>query len=221
MRAFHIAPIAVAVSLTVSAAHTNAAAQLPQQRPLSPTQELFVFAGREHHGSMSSFSTSTCLGSGCGGSEALQCGTGSTALYWLINAVSPTALRYTTWFERACIGHDMCYRHGYVTYGRSRTYCDDQFYERMKAICEDPKILIVLTGGLSLADCLVGAFNFYRTVQNLGEGPYKREDSTCCEYEVRLKAARGLQFQWERVPATTTACRRFDPSPAALIFISL
>ena len=88
-------------------------------------------------------------------------------------------------FHDACVLHDKCYRHGWKTYGISRTQCDNSFKSRALNECSDSAgdiFFIAATFGAWLAACKSAAFVYYRGVQNFGESSFHRQNGTCCEY---------------------------------------
>lgn len=94
----------------------------------------------------------------------------------------PSLMIFNSVFYEACVAHDYCYRHGYATYGKSRSSCDDDFYHDMLDLCGNYAISGVLnTVGVSVA-CSYAAALYYQGVHHLGQSAYKAAGSTCCWY---------------------------------------
>ena len=103
---------------------------------------------------------------------------------WIVRGLTniPGAY-YEDKFGSACVVHDYCYRHGYKTYGQSRTYCDDSFYRTIKRTCDDIDAATYISLGLTNAGCYAAAEAYYKAVQNFGEPQYHRSDGTYCRYD--------------------------------------
>ena len=84
-------------------------------------------------------------------------------------------------YHPACVTHDFCYRHGFVTYGVTREQCDAEFLQDMKQACGG-------FGGLGRLDakeygiCHLAASQTYETVRRKGEPHFRTTGSTYCEY---------------------------------------
>lgn len=84
-------------------------------------------------------------------------------------------------FHSACVTHDFCYRHGYVTYGATREECDAVIYTDMKTACGG-------SGGLGVLDvkkfgiCQVAASQTFEAIRRYGEKHFLTTTSTYCEY---------------------------------------
>ena len=84
-------------------------------------------------------------------------------------------------FHGACVRHDLCYRHGNVTYGLSRERCDDEFYENMKDACAGTANLGMLDPA-DYAKCQLAANQTYEAVRSHGEKHFKLGSGSYCEY---------------------------------------
>ena len=111
----------------------------------------------------------------CGEQEPLGCSIPQTVL--IIEEYSRQADK----FHSACVTHDLCYRHGNITYGLSREECDDEFYENMKAACAGTANLGILDPE-EYAKCQLAANQTYRAVKKHGEPHFKLGWGSYCEY---------------------------------------
>jgi hypothetical protein len=93
--------------------------------------------------------------------------------------------RYQDYFYRSCEQHDYCYRHGAVTYGKSRTACDYDFLQDMQEQCHPDHFvkLALAAGSDDYATCNAVAMEFYLAVQQYGANRFKSTNSTYCEYD--------------------------------------
>ncbi len=87
---------------------------------------------------------------------------------------------YDKTFHKACVKHDLCYRHGYITYHRSRKKCDDDFLKDMNKICR--KKPLPLRPG-----CYSASLIYYKAVQKLGDDSFRKKNSQICYYETKYK----------------------------------
>jgi hypothetical protein len=85
-------------------------------------------------------------------------------------------------FHPACVTHDFCYRHGYITYGVSREACDDTFYADVKKACAGPYGLDLLDIEQS-AMCKLAADQTYNAIRRYGEPHYQTTTGRYCEYQ--------------------------------------
>jgi hypothetical protein len=85
-------------------------------------------------------------------------------------------------FQPACVAHDFCYRHGYITYGESREECDNTFYADIKKACAGPYGLDRLDIEQSII-CKLAADQTYNAVRHYGEPHYKTTTGSYCEYQ--------------------------------------
>ena len=112
----------------------------------------------------------------CGGGKPVGCSIPEVVLL-----LSEDFERQAEKFRKACVSHDFCYRHGYVTYGENRGSCDDTFYEDMKASCQT-------LGPLSILDakefgmCRAAAAQTFEAVKRYGEPHFQTAGSSYCEY---------------------------------------
>ena len=115
----------------------------------------------------------------CGGAVPLGCSIPEVLTMW-VSVVE----EYQREFHDACVFHDFCYRHGYITYGMNREQCDADFLENMKRIC-DVKLVSweFVTDPLNEGKCLVAAANLYQGVRRYGEEYFRIDNSTYCEYQ--------------------------------------
>ena len=84
-------------------------------------------------------------------------------------------------FHRACVLHDLCYRHGAATYDLSREACDAEFYDNMKSACKGAAGLGVLDPE-DFAKCRFAALQTYEAVREHGEEHFRSATSSYCEY---------------------------------------
>ena len=84
-------------------------------------------------------------------------------------------------FHPACVIHDFCYRHGYVTYGVTREQCDADFLADMKKSCGGFR-------GLDILDlkqysiCQIAADQTHGVVRLKGKPHFRTNTSSYCEY---------------------------------------
>ena len=113
----------------------------------------------------------------CGGNEPLGCSIPEVVL-----VLSDEYRSQTGKFHPACVRHDFCYRHGYLTYDETRDACDTQFLADMKEACGGLK-------GLNLLDleqysyCNVAADQTYNAVRLKGEPHFKTTNGSYCDYK--------------------------------------
>lgn len=93
-------------------------------------------------------------------------------------------------FKESCNRHDRCYCHGYVTYGKNRARCDDDFRDDMKGDCYDTfckEILgVTICEPASYSTCISVAGIAYGAVRLEGEEHYiKHGEQTCYDYDNR------------------------------------
>lgn len=126
-----------------------------------------------------------------------------------------TALAGALYFDSACKRHDQCYRHGNMTYGKTREQCDHDFYVDTEEAClawiVDPT-------------CWASREIFYSFVRECGDGcgPIPSSwnaypEKGCCEYDKRMVSV--WPPRWETVPATTPMCGAIDQLLPALLFV--
>lgn len=114
----------------------------------------------------------------CGGNEPLGCSIPEVVLL-----LSEEFNEQASKFHPACVTHDFCYRHGYVTYGETREQCDADFLRDMKEACGG-------LGGLSILDlqnysyCTTAAQQTYNAVRLKGEPHFRTSTSSVCEYDL-------------------------------------
>jgi hypothetical protein len=111
----------------------------------------------------------------CGELEPLGCSIPQTVLW--IEEYAQQADK----FHEACVTHDLCYRHGNITYGLSREECDEEFYVNMKAACAGPANLGMLDPE-DFAKCQLAANRTYAGVVEHGEPHFKLGSGSYCEY---------------------------------------
>lgn len=121
----------------------------------------------------------------CGGEKPLGC-----SVPLLVALASESHGHYKDKFYDACAQHDYCYRHGAMTYGTTREYCDDAFLLDMQNLCPDPaagklgKVLEVIDGSLdSRNTCLTVAQDYFSVVRRYGEEKFATSSSLYCEYD--------------------------------------
>ena len=85
-------------------------------------------------------------------------------------------------FHRACVRHDLCYRHGNITYGLTREECDDEFYDMMKDSCAGTANLGLLDPE-DYAKCQLAAQQTVAAVRKHGEKHFKLGSGSYCEYK--------------------------------------
>lgn len=100
--------------------------------------------------------------------EGLACGTGSTDAY-----VPDEPFNF--YFTEACEWHDGCYN----MCGKSKSFCDKGFRDRMVARCWDQ---LLWKGGIAYGNCRVIALTYYGAVATLGKPAYCRAQKAegCC-----------------------------------------
>lgn len=118
----------------------------------------------------------------CGAGEVLECSNP-----WSINySIVPFAKQI---FEGACIRHDYCYRHGFLTYGKSRKDCDDEFLAKMRQTCgsyDALKVIVeIATVGARRAACEYEAWAMYQGVRNYGGRSFRKQNGSTCFYDGR------------------------------------
>jgi hypothetical protein len=120
----------------------------------------------------------------CGGELPLGC-----SVPLLVSLASDEYKHYKDEFYDACAQHDYCYRHGHLTYGLGREYCDAEFLENMKNSCPAPssskvgKLFEVFNESVGTRrTCLRVARDFHMAAQDFGEKHYQSESSSYCEY---------------------------------------
>ena len=112
----------------------------------------------------------------CLPTSAINCSTG------YLKAILPVMV-YSEVFESACVRHDLCYRHGRVTYNHSKSYCATEFRSRMRATCSDINWRDIITLGGNVAACYAAAQAFYAAVGNFGGSAWASGPKTYCEYD--------------------------------------
>lgn len=127
----------------------------------------------------------------CGAGEPLDCSTP-----WLAKVIEPhhwitsgSALNQGV-FSQACKRHDYCYRHGFLTYGKSKGDCDADFQRDMSRTCANP-VASILTAGVSTGLCDSVAAEMFTAVQALGDKQFRKENGSVCEYEGPKKPVSG------------------------------
>lgn len=111
----------------------------------------------------------------CGELEPLGCSIPQSVL--LIEEYAQQADK----FHDACVTHDLCYRHGNITYGLSREECDSEFYDNMKVACAGTANLGMLDPE-DYAKCQLAANRTYAAVKKHGEPHFKLGHGSYCEY---------------------------------------
>lgn len=111
----------------------------------------------------------------CGELEPLGCSIPQAVL--LIEEYAQQADK----FHDACVIHDLCYRHGNITYGLSREECDNEFYDNMKGACAGTANLGMLDPE-EYAKCQLAANQTYKAVKERGEPHFKLGSGSYCEY---------------------------------------
>jgi hypothetical protein len=112
----------------------------------------------------------------CGNNEPVGCSIPEVFL-----VISSTYGEQVEKYRPACVTHDFCYRHGFVTYGVARDQCDAEFLQDMKQAC-------VGFGGLGRLDakeygiCQLAASQTYEAVRRKGEPHFRTTGGTYCEY---------------------------------------
>ncbi len=97
----------------------------------------------------------------------------------------PNLAYYNNVFDAACATHDLCYHHGFITYGMSRASCDDDFYLTMVSICDgwsDQDSGDADTAGNTKEACYEYALVYYQVVKYFGEVAFHQMNGTYCEY---------------------------------------
>lgn len=112
------------------------------------------------------------LNNACYSNVATDC-----SVPWYAYVMAPELIYYGNHlFSKACVRHDYCYRHGSMTYGRSRYGCDVELYDGMKRACS--KLFFL---GKPL--CYANAELFYNAVRLGGASHFKTyPEMGCCEY---------------------------------------
>ena len=117
--------------------------------------------------------------------ECLPTQTIDCSTTWL-NLFRPIAVAAIA-FDDACLGHDLCYRHGEATYGYDKEYCDRVFFAELDGICAQPiKLLDVVTLGLTRVFCNIGRYSFQAAVARtrFAVDAFQTGDkSSCCRYQ--------------------------------------
>jgi hypothetical protein len=108
----------------------------------------------------------------CGLGEPVNC-----SCPQLANFVAPHANLSNVLFTPACVRHDYCYRHGNLTYNKSKKECDNDFLADMQTICLKPTNIVVLPGV-----CQTWATEYFAAVVAAGGSSY-RPNGMKCEYE--------------------------------------
>ena len=114
----------------------------------------------------------------CGGTQALGCSIPEGVKFTdfvvgLMKKGFSWHSEYADRFYDACVQHDFCYRHGYKTYGHSKEYCDEEFYDNMLESC----------GAVDVA-CMAVAKEFSWAVKEHAEpGAFQETTSTECHYD--------------------------------------
>jgi hypothetical protein len=114
----------------------------------------------------------------CGGTQALGCSIPKGVkftdfVFGLMKKGVSWHSEYADRFYDACVQHDFCYRHGYKTYGHTKEYCDEEFYNNMLASC-----------GAVDVPCMAVAKEFSWAVkEHAEEGAFQKETSTKCQYD--------------------------------------
>lgn len=127
----------------------------------------------------------------CGAGEPLDC-----SIPWLAKVIEPHhwimggSANNPGVFSEACKRHDYCYRHGFLTYGKSKGDCDTDFLKDMSAVCAHP-VASILTAGVSTGVCNTVAAEMFTAVQTLGGKQFRKEGGSVCEYERPKKPAAG------------------------------
>ena len=111
----------------------------------------------------------------CGELEPLGCSIPQAVL--LIEEYADQADK----FHDACVIHDLCYRHGNITYGVSREECDDEFYVNMKDACAGTANLGMLDPE-DFAKCQLAANQTFMAVKKHGEPHFNSGSGSYCEY---------------------------------------
>jgi len=114
----------------------------------------------------------------CGAGEVLEC-----SIPWIAQAFVHEQSVAKRLFNKACKRHDYCYRHGYLTYKKSRKDCDDDFLNDMQDKCNNSTAAILLSFGLSAAACNAIAGEVYAGVRAGGEDAFRKENGSECEYD--------------------------------------
>jgi hypothetical protein len=99
--------------------------------------------------------------------------------------------RYATLFWPAGQMHDYCYHHEPVTYGNSRSDCDDEFLGNMRGICNTPR-WSWLWDWFDLAKCHLAAITMYGFVRSELADPAWEATKTLVNY--RKMAATGAPY---------------------------
>ena len=113
----------------------------------------------------------------CGAGEALEC-----SIPWIARAFLPEQIVAKRLFEGACKRHDYCYRHGFLTYDKTRKDCDDDLLEGMQNKCNH-SLAAGLSLGLTAVGCNAIAGEVYAGVRAGGEDAFRKKDGSKCPYE--------------------------------------
>ena len=73
-------------------------------------------------------------------------------------------------FKDPCINHDNCYHHGYCSYGKTRSECDDAFFTDMSSVCDD--LAYKPWRWEEIPVCAAAAGLFYASVKNFAADSY-------------------------------------------------
>ncbi len=115
----------------------------------------------------------------CSGSRPLGCSMPQWAA-----VLHDSQTRYREFFYPSCEQHDYCYRHGAVTYGKSKDVCDSEFLLDMQAQCQPDNITdVLLRAGDGYSSCGAIALEFYLAVQKYGAGAYQGQAGSYCAYD--------------------------------------
>lgn len=116
----------------------------------------------------------------CGGGRPVGCS--------IPDVIAAIGEQLTDKFTAACVRHDYCYRHGYVTYGLDRETCDQRFLEDMKKECGLPGLLGILSilDPIEQAECRALAASMHAAVRRYGEQAFLTAASTDCPYDEPL-----------------------------------
>ena len=115
----------------------------------------------------------------CGGAVPLGC-----SIPEVLTLIGSFVNEYQNKFHNACVFHDFCYRHGYITYGFGRDQCDALFLVEMREIC-DVKLASweFISDPLTEGKCLLAAVNLHEGVRRYGKEYFRLDSSTYCEYQ--------------------------------------
>lgn len=116
----------------------------------------------------------------CGAGEALEC-----SIPWMVQFFNPELSVATKLFEKACIRHDYCYRHGYRTYQKSQKDCDDDLLQDMRNKC-DFSVAAAASLGLTAVACDAIALEVYGGVRAAGESAFRKNEGSICLYDKNI-----------------------------------